>query len=297
MEDVNGKVAFVTGGASGIGYGMVRAFLAAGMKVVVADVRQDHLDRVAAEQAGTTNRLHLLKLDVSDRAAWVAAADEAERVFGPVHVLCNNAGVGLFGDALTATYKDWDWGLAVNLGGVINGVHTFLPRLIAHGEGAHIVNTTSVAGVFPMPGGIVYNATKFAVTGLTEALRCDLKPEQKVGVTLLVPGTVVSNINQTAKLRPAEEKMLDRQPLKTWMDPLDAGLMVLDAILRDLPMVATHGQFRDGAEAFYDVILQGFPAVSEEERNLDLGFNPRSPTYEVLRAGEERRQWKGGAEA
>ncbi len=297
MKDVNGKVAFVTGGASGIGYGIVRTFLQAGMKVVVADIRQDHLDRVAAEQTAAKDRLHLIKLDVTDRAAWVAAADEAERVFGNVHVVCNNAGVGLFGGAKEATYNDWDWGLAVNLGGAINGVQTFLPRLIAHGEGAHIVNTTSVAGILPMPGGIVYATAKHAVTGLTEALRADLKPEDRVAVTLLIPGPVATNIHQVAALRPkkfqseatkaAEEQLLDREPLKTWMDPLDAGAMVLDAILRDLPIVITHGQFKAGTKTYFDVVLSAFPAMTPEEEKLDLGFGTDSPVYTAILAAHQ----------
>ena len=297
MKDVNGKVAFVTGGASGIGYGIVRTFLAAGMKVVVADIRQDHLDRVAGEQAAMKDRLHLIRLDVTDRAAWIAAADEAERVFGNVHVVCNNAGVGLFGDAKSATYNDWDWGLAVNLGGCINGVHTFLPRLLAHGEGAHIINTTSVAGISPMPGGIVYTTAKHAVTGLTEALRADLKPEDKVDVTLLIPGPVASNIHQVASLRPEkfqspaskamEEQLLDREPLKTWMDPLDAGAMVLDAILRQLPLVITHGQFKAGTKNYFDVVLEAFPAMTAEEEKLDLGFGTDNPIYAALLAAHK----------
>src|ERR1700730_15067535 len=137
MKAVTGKVAFVTGGASGIGLGMARVFLREGMKVVIADVRQDHLDHAAHElgqEFAARKDVLFIQLDVSDREAMASAADEAERVFGKVHVLCNNAGVGAMGGVKRMTYSDWDWILGVNLGGVINGVHTFLPRILAHGE-------------------------------------------------------------------------------------------------------------------------------------------------------------------
>src|SRR5579863_9968682 len=132
MEQVEGKVAFITGGASGIGYGMARVFLRNGMKVVIADIRQDHLDAAKADLKGANN-VHFIKLDVTDRAAMKAAADETERVFGKVHVVCNNAGIGILGGSKKATYDDWDWGLGVNIGGVVNGIQTFVPRIQKHG--------------------------------------------------------------------------------------------------------------------------------------------------------------------
>src|ERR1700744_1883232 len=185
MKTVVDKVAFVTGGASGIGLGMVKTFLRAGMKVVVADIRADHLESARQElNAGST--AHFIKWDITDREGMRAAADEAERVFGRVHVVCNNAGVGSLGDVRKYTYTDWDWCLQVNLGGVINGIQTLLPRLLGHGEPAHIVNTSSVGALLPMPGGTAYIAAKSAVDGLTEGLRGELDGTN-VGVTLLVP--------------------------------------------------------------------------------------------------------------
>src|SRR5690242_21915315 len=123
---------------------MTRAFVAAGMNVVIADLRRDHIDRALAELDG--NSVQAVELDVTDRDGFARAADEAERVFGNVHVLCNNAGMGILGPAVDATYADWDWGLGVLLGGAINGMQTFVPRMRAHGEGGHIVNTSSMAG-------------------------------------------------------------------------------------------------------------------------------------------------------
>ena len=130
MRDVAGKVAFITGGASGIGFGIAGAFVGAGMKVVLADLRQDHIDQAMAafSERGQSKSVHAIRLDVTDRDAMAAAADETERVFGKVHVLVNNAGVGIQGPFKGITYADWDFGLTVNLGGVVNGLQTFLPR-------------------------------------------------------------------------------------------------------------------------------------------------------------------------
>ena len=147
MKQVEGKVAFITGGASGIGFGMAQVFLKSGMKVVIADILQERLDEAARVLAQSTNRdYHFIKVDVTDRAAMAAAAAEAERVFGKVHVVCNNAGVYGNLPIESASYEDWDWVLGVNLGGVINGIVSFVPKMIAHGEGGHIVNTSSMAG-------------------------------------------------------------------------------------------------------------------------------------------------------
>ena len=146
MRDVEGKVAFITGGGSGVGLGMAKVFRAAGMKVAIADIRDDHLEEATAELGGD---VLAIRLDVTDREAFARAADETERALGNVHVLCNNAGINLFNDIAEATYQDWDWVLGVNLGGVVNGVVTFVPRIKAHGEGGHVVNTASMAALWP----------------------------------------------------------------------------------------------------------------------------------------------------
>jgi NADP-dependent 3-hydroxy acid dehydrogenase YdfG len=140
MNGLEGRAFFVTGGASGIGLGMADAFVGAGMNVVIADLRRDHIETALARFGGN-ERVHALELDVTDRDAFARAADDAERTFGTVHVLCNNAGMGILGPVTVARYDDWDWGLGVLLGGVVNGIQTFLPRMLEHGEGAHIVNT------------------------------------------------------------------------------------------------------------------------------------------------------------
>lgn len=295
MQDVEDKVAFVTGGASGIGLGMVRAFLDAGMKVVVADIRQDHLDDAAASLKGD-NRAHFLRLDVSDRQGMAAAAEEAERVFGKVHVLCNNAGVGIIGPSKTVTWDDWDWNRKVNLDSVFNGVHVFLPRLLAHGEGGHIVNTASISAV--LPGGLVYAAAKAAVLAMSEVWRMELTADE-VGVTCLMPGPVNTNIHEVAKLRPAnhqdtnltdfERELAGRQKLDSWLDPYEVGCMVLDAIRRNLAFVFTHNDFKPGVEERFEAILDAFPrGAFDPDHARTLGFPVSRPMYgEMLARGEE----------
>ena len=203
MDEVAGKTAFVTGGASGIGLGMAEAFVAAGMNVVIADLRPDHVETALERFAGSGRResVHAIELDVTDREGLARAADEAERVFGNVHVLCNNAGMGILGPVTLARYDDWDWGLGVLLGGVVNGIQTFLPRMLAHGEGGHIVNTSSMAGVLPIPGAAIYITAKAAVIGLSEALRSELAGEG-IGVSAFCPGPVQTNIREGGRTRP-----------------------------------------------------------------------------------------------
>src|SRR4051794_16021347 len=184
MEDVEGRVAFITGGGSGIGLGIARAFVNAGMQVTLADIRRDQLDNAMAffAEHDQRDRVHALELDVTDRDAFVKAADEAEQVFGNVHVLVNNAGVGLLGPLKLARYDDWDWGLGVMLGGVVNGIQTFLPRILAHEEGGHIVNTASMAGLLPISGAAIYVTAKSALIGLSEGIRGELAADD-IGVS------------------------------------------------------------------------------------------------------------------
>lgn len=287
MDDISGKTAFITGGASGIGFGMARTFLAAGLKVAIADVRQDHLDRAAA-QIGDEPNACFLPLDVTDRAAMAAAADEAERRLGPVQILCNNAGVGVLGDMKAMSFDDWDWTLEVNIGGVVNGIQTFLPRMLARGEGGHIVNTSSIGGMLPGPGGIAYLTSKAAIIGLSEALQSDLY-DDNIGVTVFMPGPTATSINEVAKLRPdrfrnsgltAVEEQLAKGPIfPNGRDPLQAGEMVLKAIRNNQLFLFSHNQFRDGVEERFAAIMTGFPPgpVDEEEARA-WGF----PTYNMI---------------
>lgn len=203
MHDLQGRIAVVTGGGSGIGRALVHAFAGEGMHVVVADIEREAAETVAAEVRRQEVRTLAVPTDVADPASVQALADRAEREFGRVNVLCNNAGVYLAGSLAEATREQWDWLLAVNLLGVIEGVRAFLPLLRKAGAGeAQIVNTASGAGLSAVPGIGVYTTTKYAVVGYTESLRRDLAPEG-IGVSVLCPGGVNTRIFDAARNRQA----------------------------------------------------------------------------------------------
>ena len=170
MIDFAGRTAFVTGGANGVGLGIVRNLLEAGAKVAIADIRQESIDDTLAS---LDNREVMgVQLNVTDRDGFRAAADKVEAEFGPVSLLFNNAGINLFQTIEDSSYDDWDWVLGVNLGGVINGVMTFAPRMKARVEageqhGGHIVNTASMASFIAGGAPGIYNTAKFAVRGLS----------------------------------------------------------------------------------------------------------------------------------
>ena len=269
MRDFSGKVAFITGGASGVGFGMAKAFSAAGMSVVIADIRQDHLDTAMKSFAGADARVHPIRLDVMDRKAMARAADEAERVFGNVHVVCNNAGINLFNDIAEATYDDWDWILGVNLGGVVNGIRTFVPRIKAHGEGGHIVNTASMGSFIASGLAGVYCTAKFAVRGMSEALRYSLAPH-RIGVSVLCPGLVNSAIYESDKVRPAElakdatpsdPKFLEQLARlhQVGMTPEEIGGKVLRALERNDFYIFSHPEFKEELRAIFDEALAAIP--------------------------------------
>jgi len=278
MLEVQGKTAFITGGASGIGLGMAKVFAKAGMQVVIADIRQDHLDQAMEYFAATNFRVHPIRLDVSDRAAFARAADEAERVFGPVHVVCNNAGINMFAPMDECTYDDWDWIMGVNLGGVINGIQTFIPRLKAHGEGGHIVNTASMAAFITGPGAGIYTATKFAVRGLTESLRWNLAP-LNIGVSVLCPGLVNSAIHESDKVRPealsknvgpVDQAFMERLAdiHKVGMDPVEVGEKVLAGIRRNDLYIFPHPEFKEELREIFDEILVAIPEEPVDPKRL-----------------------------
>jgi NAD(P)-dependent dehydrogenase (short-subunit alcohol dehydrogenase family) len=280
MRDFSGKVAFITGGASGVGFGMATAFSAAGMRVVIADIRQDHLDTAMKSLAGpgTDTRVHPIRLDVMDRKAMERAADETERVFGNVHVLCNNAGINLFNDVASATYDDWDWILGVNLGGVVNGIQAFVPRIKAHGEGGHVVNTASMASFIASGIAGIYCTSKFAVRGMSEALRWSLLPH-KIGVSVLCPGLVKSSIYESDKIRPAQlsanatvsdPQFLERlaEVHEMGMTPEEIGAKVLRAIERNDFYIFSHPEFKEELRALFDEILAAIPNESAPPERL-----------------------------
>jgi NAD(P)-dependent dehydrogenase (short-subunit alcohol dehydrogenase family) len=200
MIELKDRVAVVTGGGSGIGAAMARAFAAEGMRIVLADIEEPAMEATAASISGDvlTVRTDVTKLDDLH-----ALAARAFTHFGGVHLLCNNAGVITIGGLETMTHRDWEWMLGVNLWGVINGLEAFLPRMIAQKQGGHIVNTASMSGLVPMQAMGIYVTTKYAVVGLSETLQRDLS-QYGIGVSVLCPMVVNTRINAAARNRPAE---------------------------------------------------------------------------------------------
>jgi NAD(P)-dependent dehydrogenase (short-subunit alcohol dehydrogenase family) len=266
---------------------MAKVFAAAGMNVIVADLRRDHLDQAETELAEYQGRTRFLTVDVTDREAYAAAAEEAEAAFGKIHVLCNNAGIGLLRSIGTASWQDWDWAVDVNLNAVFNGVKLFLPRIRAHGEGGHIVNTASMAGILQYSSAGIYVATKFGVVGLSEALRAELAPEG-IGVSAFCPGGVRSNIRDYEKTRPerfAAEKgdvpANGRPPAFTdeqrerlsrlTSSPEEAGELVLRGIRDNALYIFTAPEFRPGVQDRFDAILRALGQDEARERtSLEL---------------------------
>jgi NAD(P)-dependent dehydrogenase (short-subunit alcohol dehydrogenase family) len=207
---------------------------------------------------------------VTDRAAFAEVAERMDGELGGIDILVNNVGVGVEGPILQAGYAYWDFGLGVNLGGVINGLQAFLPRMIAHGRGGHVVNTASLAATTMMPGYLaIYAAGKAAVLNLTENMRADLA-EKGIGVTALCPGFVKSNINEAAQNRPAhlregsgfaasEATLGQRVVGDAWMEPETVGEMVAEAILANRLYVITHGEFRNRMRERAEALLAEVP--------------------------------------
>jgi NADP-dependent 3-hydroxy acid dehydrogenase YdfG len=256
MKNLQGKVAFVTGGSSGIGQGMVRVLAAEGMKVAFSYRRQDHLDQTLAYFRDKPRQsVHPIKLDVTDRAGFGAAKRDIERVYGPVQVLINNAGIGILGPMEVATFSDWDWIMSVNIGGVINALVTFLPEMIASGREAHIVNVASMGGIAALGAAGLYATAKFAVVGLSESLRTDMIG-RNIGVSVYCPGTVKSNIGEGDTLRrdafkdsgyaapepPAEGAA---SFMDVAMDALQAAGHVLRGIKNNQLFIISHPEFRE----------------------------------------------------
>ena len=268
MENLNGKVAVVTGGGSGIGRALSLAFAAEGMSVAVSDVDLAAAEAVATEVEATGAKAIAVQTDVRKRDAVKALAERAFTELGGVHVLCNNAGVVTFKNAAEMTPADWTWVMSVNLDGVVNGVTQFLPRLIQQGEEAHIVNTASIAGLYPAPNISSYVASKYAVVGLSEHLRIDLAP-LNIGVSVLCPGGVRTQIVHAGRNRPDELGGPETPPEQvaqagagtySGMDPADVAQLVLNAIKANRPYVVTHYENKAPLEQRLERLREAFAA-------------------------------------
>ena len=206
MKDFADKLGFITGGASGLGLGLAKVFTEAGSRIVIADIVQKRLDEATEYIENKDAVVHPIKLDITDREAYAKAADEVEEVFGcPPQLLFNNAGVNTFGPAEATSYDDWDWVLGVNLHGVINGITTFLPRMIRAGKGGLLYFTSSAAGFMGGPATMPYSTAKAAVVSMAEGYRQAL---EKYGIQVAVccPGGIKSNIGKSLYIRPRHLK-------------------------------------------------------------------------------------------
>jgi len=286
MDDIDKKVAFITGAASGIGLGIARTFAAANIPVAMADVRIPELEAAAAAIARLGARVLAVPLDVTDRAAWVAAADRVERELGPVQTLCSNAGVNFIGATQEATYQDWDFALGVNLGGAINAVRTFVPRMIGRSvpgrHSGHVVITSSVSGLFTSGGSGVYATSKYALVGLAESLRADLKAHG-IGVSVLCPGPVKSELfESTTAVRPSRLAETGSVPLlppgvAREQTPIfvtaptgeDVGQHVLRAIRANALYILTHPEIRPVLEARAAALLAAVPATPVDPARIE----------------------------
>jgi NAD(P)-dependent dehydrogenase (short-subunit alcohol dehydrogenase family) len=246
--ELRGKTSVVTGGASGIGRALALRFAREGANVVVADLDATGMEAVAAEARGLGVKALTVRTDVSELAQVEALAARAFETFGAVHVLCNNAGVAAWGGLESASHRDWQWVLGVNLWGVIHGVEAFVPRMIARDEPAHIVNTASMAGLVASKGLGVYNTSKYAVVGLSETLAKDLKP-YRIGVSVLCPMGVETRIRQSERNRPAalrnERADGGGEPVELigrYLAPDAVADMVLSAIRSNELYVITHDE-------------------------------------------------------
>jgi NAD(P)-dependent dehydrogenase (short-subunit alcohol dehydrogenase family) len=262
MKIFKDRVALVTGGASGIGYGMVQNFLQLGMKCVIVDFNAAYLEELRDALRGRVD-VHLVQADVGDRDQVRSAAQEAKRIFGRIHVLCNNAGIGGGGDTDDADFDAWDKALRVNLGGVVNCTKIIVPLIISHGEGGHIVNTSSMAGLvpLPLPGLGAYQTAKFAVRGFTESLRMSMAAHG-IGVSCLFPGGTRTRIIEAAAPDDAARAAV-RQMTASWMDPLELGAKVVAGIRDNAPYILTHMEFRDEVRELYGMLDAAFPRDQE----------------------------------
>lgn len=294
MKEITGKVVFITGGAQGIGLGMARAFAREGAKLALADIDDDALKAAQGELSKATE-VAALHLDVRDRDAYDRVADEAEEMLGPVSVVCNNAGVVFPESSSEMNYEMWDLALVINLGGVVNGVQTFLPRILQRGEPGHIVNTASAAGIIAAVG-TMYSTSKYAVVGLSESLRKQLEAEQHpIGVSVLCPGAVATNIAKSSRdavagvqiassqtqmaqrrverLTPKVEDTLARYeaPPDDGAPPDAIGEMVAEAVKTNRPFVLTDRAATEMIKARTETLLDAMPAENRDDEETNFG--------------------------
>jgi NAD(P)-dependent dehydrogenase (short-subunit alcohol dehydrogenase family) len=276
VKEFSGKTAFVTGGASGIGFALGRAFAEAGMNVMLADIETGALDSTVKSMSHYGSKVRGVVCDVTDPGSVEEAAKAAFHAFGRVHVVCNNAGVAAGGGIDDISLDNWRWVIDVNLLGVLHGIRTFLPHIRSHGEGGHIVNTASMAGMNSGLGFSPYAATKFAVVAMSEGLWMHLKPHG-IGVSVLCPSFVRTRIGESGRNRQpryGETPRLDpaspagmmvteiARRLDAGLDPSDVAARVLSAILKGELYVFTHPNMREEVDERFAAIQAAMDRVT-----------------------------------
>jgi NAD(P)-dependent dehydrogenase (short-subunit alcohol dehydrogenase family) len=276
LRDFDGKTAFVTGGASGIGLALGRAFAEAGMKVMLADVEAGALDQALHNLSNHGNRVQGIRCDVGDAESVERAAQAAFDAFGNVHVVCNNAGVAAGGGIDNISIDNWRWVVDVNLMGVLYGVRSFLPHMLRHREGGHIVNTASMAGMINGMGFSPYAATKFAVVAMSEGLAMQLQPHG-IGVSVLCPEFVRTRIGDSGRNRPGrygESPQLDpaspaaqvvaeiARRLEAGIEPGQVAARVVEAIRNEQLYIFTHPNMRQAVDGRFAAIQAAMDGVT-----------------------------------
>jgi 2-hydroxycyclohexanecarboxyl-CoA dehydrogenase len=291
MQDLKGKTAFITGGDSGIGLGIAKAFCEAGMRVVISGLSTDTLGH-AEELLSPIGDIHTTLLDVRNREDFVNVADRIDADLGGVDVLVNNAGVGFLTPALETSFEQWDWVMGINLTGTYNGIRTFVPRMVASGKPGHVVSTASIGGMTGT-NGAVYAAAKFGVVGLMEALNAELK-DTKLSASILAPGTVRTNIahgpqppGSVRAVNPGGASLSDIYLAP--MEPDEVGKRVVAGILRNDLYIFTHAEHRDILSERFQAILRSVPDEHADPRRAAverrLMSNPMYAAVESWKAG------------
>lgn len=297
MTDIAGRTAFITGGAQGIGLGIARAFAATGARLALADLDAAKLATARRELAEST-AVETFQFDIRDRDAFARAADAAEERLGPVSLLVNNAGVGTATPLDKLTYETWDHVLGVNLGGTVNGLQTFLPRLLDRGSAGHIVNVASGAGLVAS-NKFLYVASKFAVVGLSESLAQQAElAERGIGVTVVCPGIVRTQImaNSRSQVPGATAGGSDELFDRFGLSPDTVGEQVLRGVRNDQLYVHTDRMLAEPIRRRANALLDAMPPETERDRELAAVFEAEIlPVIQrPLSSGCQRRAGGGG---
>jgi len=280
MQDFAGQLAFITGGASGAGFGQAQVFGRAGCRIVIADIRAEAVEKARAALAAEGIKVHGIALDITDRAAYAAAADEVERVFGQAPTLLfNTAGVNNFGPIENTTYGDFDWLIGVNLGGVVNGMVTFVPRMIASGKPCHVVTVASLGGFTGSALAGPYSAAKAAVINLMEGYRQGLE-KYGIGVSVVCPANIKSNIAEATLTRPAAlgasgyvegpEAIASLQSIyQHGMEPEVLAAHVMQGIRDNALYIIPYPETKDMLDQHFQAILASIPPLETDPEGAE----------------------------